>query len=208
MSARTHDGRSVRILNLIDESTRECLLIRAERRWSSAKVIGALADVMVLKGVPEHLRSDNGPEFVAKDLRQWLTDTGAKTLYIEPGSPLGERLLRKLQLQAQRRVPQRRTLLLDERTTCAGRTLAQALQHRQTTLLAGIQTSSTRGMDDFNHSAAWGASRFAPGSPCSHTLHRSELRGQCATLTPHWYKSSGNPLDGASASIISTRGRR
>ena len=87
MSARTHDGRSVRILNLIDEYTRECLLIRAERRWSSAKVIGALADVMVWKGVPEHLRSDNGPEFVAKDLRKWLTETGAKTLYIEPGSP-------------------------------------------------------------------------------------------------------------------------
>jgi putative transposase len=80
-------SRSVRILNLIDEYTRECLLIRAERRWSSAKVIGALADVMVIKGVPEHLRSDNGPEFVAKDLRKWLADTGAKTLYIEPGSP-------------------------------------------------------------------------------------------------------------------------
>jgi hypothetical protein len=65
VSARTHDGRSVRLLNLIDESTRECLLIRAERRWFSAKGIGALADVMVWKGVPEHLRSDNGPEFVA-----------------------------------------------------------------------------------------------------------------------------------------------
>jgi transposase InsO family protein len=87
VSARTHDGRSVRILNLIDESTRECLMIRPERRWSSAKVIGALADVMVGKGVPEHIRSDNGPEFVAKDLRKWLADIGAKTLYIEPGSP-------------------------------------------------------------------------------------------------------------------------
>ena len=87
LSARTHDGRSVRILNLIDEYTRECLLIRAERRWNSARVIEALADVMVLKGVPEHLRSDNGPEFVASDLRKWLADTGAQTLYIEPGSP-------------------------------------------------------------------------------------------------------------------------
>jgi hypothetical protein len=77
----------VRILNLIDEYTRESLLIRAERRWSSAKVISALADVMVWKGVPEHLRSDNGPEFVAKDLRKWLAETGANTLYIEPGSP-------------------------------------------------------------------------------------------------------------------------
>jgi putative transposase len=80
VSARTHDGHSVRILNLIDEYTRECLMVRAERRWSSARVIGALADVMVLKGVPEHLRSDNGPEFVAKYLRKWLAGTGAKTL--------------------------------------------------------------------------------------------------------------------------------
>jgi hypothetical protein len=75
------------MLNLIDEHTRESLLVRPERRWSSARVIEALADVMVAKGVPEHIRSDNGPEFVAKDLRKWLADTGAKTLYIEPGSP-------------------------------------------------------------------------------------------------------------------------
>jgi putative transposase len=87
VSARTHDGRSVRLLNLIDEHTRESLLVRAQRRWSSSGVISALADVMVMKGVPEHLRSDNGPEFVAKDLRNWLANTGAKTLYIEPGSP-------------------------------------------------------------------------------------------------------------------------
>ena len=87
VSAKTYDGRTVRMLNLIDECSRECLLVRAERRWSSAKVIEALADVMVVKGVPEHIRSDNGPEFVARDLRKWLAVTGAKTLYIEPGSP-------------------------------------------------------------------------------------------------------------------------
>ena len=69
VSARTHDGRRVRVLNLIDEHTRESLLMRAEGRWSSSRVISALADVMVMKGVPEHLRSDNGPKFVAKDLR-------------------------------------------------------------------------------------------------------------------------------------------
>jgi putative transposase len=75
------------MLNLIDEPTRKSLLVRPERRWSSAKVIEALADVMVMKGVPEHIRSDNGPEFIAKDLRKWIADTGSKTLYIEPGSP-------------------------------------------------------------------------------------------------------------------------
>jgi hypothetical protein len=68
------------MLNLIDEHTRESLLVRPERRWSSAKVIEALADVMVMKGVPEHIRSDNGPEFVARDLRKRLANTGAKTL--------------------------------------------------------------------------------------------------------------------------------
>jgi putative transposase len=75
------------MLNRIDEYTQESLLVRPERRWSSAKVIEALADVMTLKGVPEHIRSDNGPEFVAKDRRKWLADTGAKALSIEPGSP-------------------------------------------------------------------------------------------------------------------------
>ena len=87
VSAKTYDGRTARMLNLIAESTRECLLNRAERRWSSAKVIEVLADVMVMKGIPEHIRSDNGPEFIAEDLRKWLADIGARTLYIEPGSP-------------------------------------------------------------------------------------------------------------------------
>jgi transposase InsO family protein len=87
VSARTYDGRTVRILNLIDEHSRECLMIRSERRWSSAKVIEGLADVIVAKGVPGHLRSDNGLEFVARELRKRLAGTGAGTLFIEPGSP-------------------------------------------------------------------------------------------------------------------------
>ncbi len=87
ISTRMHDSRSVRLLNLIDECPRNCLLIRAERRWSSATVIEALADVKVRKGVPEHIRADNGPEFVATDLRKGLAATGARTLFIEPGSP-------------------------------------------------------------------------------------------------------------------------
>jgi putative transposase len=87
VSAGTHDGRTARVLNLIDQYTQESLLVRAERRWSSARVISALADVMVIKGVSEHLRSDNGPELAARDLRNWLQKTEAKTLYIEPGFP-------------------------------------------------------------------------------------------------------------------------
>lgn len=76
--------RTVRMLNPIDEYTRECLAICCERSGSSTRVIAALADVMVMRGVPERLRSDNDPEFAARDLRRRLAATSAKTPYIEP----------------------------------------------------------------------------------------------------------------------------
>jgi transposase InsO family protein len=87
VSAVTHDGRTLRMLTLIDEYTRECLAIRVARRLGRYEVIEALADMMLCRGVPEHIRSDNGPEFVAKELRKWLGSVGVGTLYIEPGSP-------------------------------------------------------------------------------------------------------------------------
>jgi transposase InsO family protein len=87
VSAFTHDGRTVRMLNLIDEFTRECIAIRPSRRLNSSHVMEVLADAMITHGIPEHIRSDNGPEFIARNLRKWLAGTGAKTLYIEPGSP-------------------------------------------------------------------------------------------------------------------------
>src|ERR1035437_7423833 len=78
---------TLRLLTLIDEYTRRCLALRVARRLNSYDLIETLADVMLEHGVPEHIRSDNGPEFVALKLRQWLSAVGAKTLYIEPGSP-------------------------------------------------------------------------------------------------------------------------
>jgi len=75
------------MLTLIDEYTRESLAIRVARRLGRYEVIEALADVMLFRGIPENIRSDNGPEFVAKELRQWLAKVGTGTLYIEPGSP-------------------------------------------------------------------------------------------------------------------------
>jgi putative transposase len=87
VSCFTHDGRSLRLLVLIDEYTRECLAIRVARRLGSYEVIETLAEVMLRRGIPQHIRSDNGPEFVAKELRKWLAGVGAQTLYIEPGSP-------------------------------------------------------------------------------------------------------------------------
>jgi transposase InsO family protein len=87
VEAHTHDGRKLRLLTLIDEFTRECLAIRVARRINSFGVIETMADAMLERGVPEHIRSDNGAEMTAKVVRSWLANLGAQTLYIEPGSP-------------------------------------------------------------------------------------------------------------------------
>jgi putative transposase len=84
---RTHDGRKFRMLNIIDEFTRECLTIRVSRKLKAVDVIEVLSDLFILRGVPGHIRSDNGPEFVAQAVRAWISAVGAKTAYIEPGSP-------------------------------------------------------------------------------------------------------------------------
>ena len=85
--SRTHDGRPVRMLTLIDEFTRECLAIDVSRRMTSEDVLERLSDLFIHRGPPEHIRSDNGPEFTAHRVRDWLENVGVKTLFIEPGSP-------------------------------------------------------------------------------------------------------------------------
>ena len=84
---RTRDGRKFRVLCVVDEFTREALAIRVARRLSSADVIDTLADLFIARGVPAHIRSDNGPEFAAKAVRGWIAAVGARTAYIAPGSP-------------------------------------------------------------------------------------------------------------------------
>ena len=75
------------MLNIIDEFTHECLAIRIDRRLKAIDVIDVLSDLFILRGVPGHVRSDNGPEFVAKAVQGWIGAVGAKTAYIAPGSP-------------------------------------------------------------------------------------------------------------------------
>ncbi len=87
VACRTEDGRAVRMLTVIDEYTRECLAIKVARRIRSDDVIHALTELFGINGAPEHIRSDNGPEFTAKVVRGWLERVGVKTLFIEPGSP-------------------------------------------------------------------------------------------------------------------------
>ena len=83
----TDEGRSLKLLTLIDESTRECLAIRVGRRLRGPEVIETLSDAMLFHGIPEHIRSDNGPEMTSKRVRNWLQQIGTQTLFIEPGSP-------------------------------------------------------------------------------------------------------------------------
>ena len=84
---RTGDGRPLRLLTVIDEFTRECLAIDVARRITSDDVLGRLTKIFSERGAPQYLRSDNGPEFTARAVRDWLSRVGVQTLYIEPGSP-------------------------------------------------------------------------------------------------------------------------
>src|SRR6201982_3412478 len=148
---------------------------------------------MVIKGVPEHLRSDNGPEFVAKDLRKWLADTGAKTLYIEPGSPWEngycESFNSKLRdefVNAEIFYSMKELRVLAERWRRHYNTVRphSSLGYRPPAPEAWM----------INNPGVWkSANRYAlPTSP--HPRRPlSELRGSCATLTHYWYKTSVKP---------------
>ncbi len=84
---RTRDGRPLKWLSLVDEYTRECLALEADRSITAEKVIDVLVELLCIRDVPKHIRSDNGPEFIAASIRRWLGYADVETLYIEPGSP-------------------------------------------------------------------------------------------------------------------------
>ena len=87
VAERTHDGRALKILTVVDEYSRECLALVVARRLWSTDVLATLAELFVTYGSPVHIRSDNGPEFTAELLRLWLAALDVETLFIEPGSP-------------------------------------------------------------------------------------------------------------------------
>jgi putative transposase len=84
---RTSDGKAIRMLTVLDEFTRECLTIKVDRKLKTEQVLEELSELFTQRGVPEHIRSDNGSEFTSDTLREWLRNLGVKTLFIEPGSP-------------------------------------------------------------------------------------------------------------------------
>lgn len=85
--ARTNEGKAFRMLTVIDEYTRECLAIEVARKFKANDVLYALSELFLKHGTPDHIRSDNGPEFTAEAVRKWLGRVGVTTLFIEPGSP-------------------------------------------------------------------------------------------------------------------------
>lgn len=95
---RTHNGRKIRVLDVTDEFTRECLAISAERRPKAVNVIAMLSDLFILRMIPTCIRYANGPKFVAKALREWITAQGAKTAYILRAAP-GKTDMREFQLE-------------------------------------------------------------------------------------------------------------
>jgi transposase InsO family protein len=84
---RTTSGSPLKWLSIVDEYTRECLTLKVDRGITSEDVIDTLAELFAVRGVPKHIRSDNGPEFVAKAIQRWLAQVDVEALYIEPGSP-------------------------------------------------------------------------------------------------------------------------
>lgn len=84
---RTTNGSPLKWLSIVDEYTRECLALKVDRSITSEDVIDTLAELFAMRGVPQCIRSDNGPEFVAKTVQRWLNQVDVEALYIEPGSP-------------------------------------------------------------------------------------------------------------------------
>lgn len=183
VSTFTQDGRAVRMLNLIDEFTREYLAIRSRRRLSSQNVIEVLADAMIEYGIPEHIRSDNGPEFIAKIRGSGFLTRKRRPLHRTRLS-LGGWLVRLVQQQVTGRVPERRDLLLTEGAPGAARAVALALQHREATLLVRLQANGTGCLADRKQPGAWksGKPTTLPTFPHSR-LRRDNYKTCRATLT-------------------------
>ena len=145
MQARTRDGRAFRMLTVIDEFTRECLAIDVARQLTSDDVLERLSDLFVRRGVPGHIRSDNGPEFTAKAVREWLGRVGVKTLYIEPGSPWENGYIESFNGKLSRRAAGVRDLRHPAGGEGPDRAVSGALQHRAAAQLARVSAAGAGG---------------------------------------------------------------
>ena len=135
---RTTNGRPLKWLSIVDEYTRECLALEVDRGITAERVIDVLADLFRIRGVPKHIRSDNGPEFIAKAIRRWLGHGGRGDALRRAGLAVGERLRRVVPQPPARRADQPRGVRKPGRGQAPGRRLATGLQPPATSQFAGI----------------------------------------------------------------------
>ena len=147
MHERTHDGRAFRLLTLLDEYTRECLAIEVKRQMNHQDVLDLLAELLVDRGVPEYIRSDNGSEFTAQAVRDWLRAVGVRTLYIihRAGQPLGEWLCGELQRETERRAPQCRDFRHVVGSKGVSREVAKGVQPETASQRLGLSAAGAGG---------------------------------------------------------------
>jgi len=155
VALRTRDGRALRVLCVLEEYTRECLAIAVARRFPSRDVLEHLAELFLWHGVPEHIRSDNGPEFTAKALRNWLKNLEVKPLFIEPGSPWENGYIESFNGKL-------RDELLD-REVFDTLLEAQVLTERWRREYNTIRPHSALGVIAHRHLRQWRCSHWAPG---------------------------------------------
>jgi putative transposase len=166
---RTTNGRPLKWLSIVDEYTRECLALEVDRSITAEKVIDVLVELFRIRGVPKHIRSDNGPEFIAKAIRRWLSLAGVETLYVEPGSPWENGYAESFHSRLRDELTNR-----EEFTNLAeARHLADAWRleynHRRPHSSLGYQTPA-----EF---AAGCAAASAPAAPPLQQQHSRNLRG-------------------------------
>ena len=139
---RTHDGRLFRTLNIIDEFTKEALVIRVKRKLNSTDVVDALTDLFILRGPPEFIRSDNGAEFIAKKVRAWIGAVGAKTAFIEPGSPWENGYCESFNARFRDELLNGEVFFTLREAQILIEQMAPPLQHRQAAQRSGIPAAS------------------------------------------------------------------
>jgi transposase InsO family protein len=227
VQGRTTDGRKFRMLTVIDEFTRECLAIHVHvaRRIRSMDVLCVIASLMCERGVPEHIRSDNGPEFTATAIRKWIAKVGCQTLFIEPGvhgdgdpqvdrqgglpnalhragEPVGERLQRELQREAPGRAAEAGDLQHAARGQGADRGLALGVQPHSAAQLTGLSPAGAR--SDRRCRAAF---RCAPGSSAAVliALELVQTMGSCQQFLRLQVANDGGAGRGTPAWCAATR---
>ena len=141
---RTHDGRIFRTLNIIDEFTKEALVIRVKRKLNSVDVVDALTDLFIMRGPPEYIRSDNGAEFIAKKVRAWIGAVGAKTAFIAPGSPWENGYCESFNARFRDELLNGEVFYTPARGPNPDREVASSLQHYQTAQRSGIPSTGAQ----------------------------------------------------------------